>query len=86
MAAPLQTRPESAPAPSGPTPALEAVGVAPRLGPPEPSGRSSAHRRIGNFDRRTQEEYADVAARCDLRLQRVVGTMSPYSILEMVAG
>jgi O-methyltransferase domain len=34
---------------------------------------------------RTQEEYADLAARCDLRLQQVVGTTSPYSILEMVA-
>ena len=34
---------------------------------------------------RTQEEYADLAARCDLRLQQVVGTKSPYSILEMVA-
>jgi hypothetical protein len=32
---------------------------------------------------RTQEEYAALALKCGLRLQRVVGTMSPYSILEM---
>jgi len=35
---------------------------------------------------RTHEEYTGLAARCNLRLQRVVGTMSPYSILELVAG
>jgi O-methyltransferase domain/Dimerisation domain len=34
---------------------------------------------------RTQEEYAALAAKCELRLKRVVSTMSPYSILEMVA-
>jgi len=34
---------------------------------------------------RTQEEYADLAARCGLRLKRMVETKSPYSILEMVA-
>jgi hypothetical protein len=34
---------------------------------------------------RTEEEYADLAARCHLRVQQVVGTASPYSILEMVA-
>jgi O-methyltransferase len=34
---------------------------------------------------RTQEEYADLAAKCGLRLKRMVETMSPYSILEMVA-
>jgi len=34
---------------------------------------------------RTQEEYAELAAKCALRLNRVVETMSPYSILEMVA-
>jgi len=34
---------------------------------------------------RTQEEYADLAARSCLRLQRIVETKSPYSILEMVA-
>ena len=34
---------------------------------------------------RTQEEYAALALKCGLRLQRVVGTMSPYSILEIVA-
>lgn len=35
---------------------------------------------------RTEEEYAALAAKCGLRLQRVVGTQSPYSILELVAG
>lgn len=34
---------------------------------------------------RTQEEYADLAAKCGLRLKRMVETESPYSILEMVA-
>jgi len=34
---------------------------------------------------RTQEEYAALAAKCALRLNRVIETMSPYSILEMVA-
>jgi len=34
---------------------------------------------------RTQEEYTELASKCGLRLQRMVGTMSPYSILEMVA-
>lgn len=34
---------------------------------------------------RTQEEYVDLAAQCGLRLQRMVETRSPYSILEMVA-
>jgi hypothetical protein len=34
---------------------------------------------------RTQEEYAALAAQCGLRLNRAVPTMSPYSILEMVA-
>src|SRR5246500_2509298 len=34
---------------------------------------------------RTQEEYADLAAKCGLRLKRMVETKSPYSILEMVA-
>lgn len=34
---------------------------------------------------RTQEEYASLAARCALRMNRMVETMSPYSILEMVA-
>jgi hypothetical protein len=33
---------------------------------------------------RTQEEYAGLAAQCGLRLKRLVETMSPYSILEMV--
>lgn len=31
---------------------------------------------------RTEEEYAALAAKCSLRLQRVVATQSPYSILE----
>lgn len=31
---------------------------------------------------RTQEEYAALAAKCSLRLQRAVATQSPYSILE----
>jgi hypothetical protein len=31
---------------------------------------------------RTQEEYAALGAKCSLRLQRVVATQSPYSILE----
>jgi O-methyltransferase domain/Dimerisation domain len=34
---------------------------------------------------RTQEEYAALASKCGLRLKLMVGTMSPYSILEMVA-
>ena len=34
---------------------------------------------------RTQEEYANLAAKCALRLGRMVETMSPYSVLEMVA-
>jgi len=34
---------------------------------------------------RTQEEYAQLGAKCGLRLQRMVETMSPYSVLEMVA-
>ena len=34
---------------------------------------------------RTQEEYAALASKCGLRLKRMVETMSPYSILEMVA-
>ena len=33
---------------------------------------------------RTQEEYADLAAKCALRLERMVETLSPYSILELV--
>lgn len=34
---------------------------------------------------RTQEEYASLAAKCALRLERMVETLSPYSVLEMVA-
>ncbi|HKW31925.1 MAG TPA: methyltransferase [Candidatus Acidoferrum sp.] len=34
---------------------------------------------------RTQEEYAALAAKCGLQLKLLVETMSPYSILEMVA-
>jgi O-methyltransferase domain len=34
---------------------------------------------------RTQEEYAGLASKCALRLQLMVETMSPYSILEMVS-
>ena len=34
---------------------------------------------------RTQEEYARLAAKCALRLERMVETLSPYSVLEMVA-
>jgi hypothetical protein len=34
---------------------------------------------------RTQEEYADMASKCGLRLKLSVETKSPYSILEMVA-
>jgi O-methyltransferase domain/Dimerisation domain len=34
---------------------------------------------------RTQGEYADLAAKCGFRLKRIVETLSPYSILEMVA-
>jgi hypothetical protein len=34
---------------------------------------------------RTQEEYASLAAKCGLRLKLMVETMSPYSILEVVA-
>jgi hypothetical protein len=35
---------------------------------------------------RTQEEYAHLVEKASLRLQKVVSTMSPYSILEVVAG
>jgi len=35
---------------------------------------------------RTEEEYADLAAKCGLKLNRMVETRSPYSILEMIAG
>lgn len=34
---------------------------------------------------RTQEEYAELAAKCGFRLRRMVETQSPYSILELVA-
>jgi hypothetical protein len=34
---------------------------------------------------RTQDEYAALAAKCGLRLNRIVDTMSPYSILELAA-
>ncbi len=34
---------------------------------------------------RTHEEYSSLASKCGLRLQRQMETMSPYSILEMVA-
>lgn len=34
---------------------------------------------------RTREEYASLTSKCGLQLKRVVETMSPYSILEMVA-
>ena len=34
---------------------------------------------------RTQEEYAELAAKCGLKLRRMIETRSPYSILEMVA-
>jgi len=34
---------------------------------------------------RTQEEYASLATKCALRLERIVETLSPYSVLEMVA-
>jgi hypothetical protein len=34
---------------------------------------------------RTQEEYVGLALKCDLRLKLLVETMSPYSILEMLA-
>ena len=34
---------------------------------------------------RTQEEYARLASKSALRLQRVVQTMSPYSLLELIA-
>ena len=34
---------------------------------------------------RTQDEYAGLASKCALRLKLVVETLSPYSILEMVA-
>lgn len=34
---------------------------------------------------RTQAEYVALAAACDLRLERIVATPSPYSVLEMVA-
>ena len=34
---------------------------------------------------RTQEEYASLATKCALRLERMVETLSPYSVLEIVA-
>jgi hypothetical protein len=34
---------------------------------------------------RTKEEYAALAAKCALRLERMVETLSPYSVLEMGA-
>jgi hypothetical protein len=34
---------------------------------------------------RTQEQYASLAAKCALRLERIVETLSPYSVLEVVA-
>ena len=34
---------------------------------------------------RTLEEYTSLAAKCDLRLECMVETLSPYSVLEMVA-
>ena len=34
---------------------------------------------------RTQEEYTSLAAKCALRLERMLETLSPYSVLEMVA-
>jgi hypothetical protein len=34
---------------------------------------------------RTQKEYASLAAKCGLRLERMVETLSPYSVLEAVA-
>ena len=34
---------------------------------------------------RTREEYAGMAAKCGLRLERMVETMSPYSVLEFAA-
>ena len=34
---------------------------------------------------RTQDEYAALAAKCGLRLNRIVDTMSPYSIIELTA-
>src|SRR3954471_12013448 len=34
---------------------------------------------------RTKEEYADLVAKCGLRLKRVIDTKSPYSIVEIVA-
>src|SRR5437588_908785 len=33
---------------------------------------------------RTQEQYGSLAAKCALRLERMVETLSPYSVLEMV--
>ncbi|PYI89983.1 MAG: methyltransferase, partial [Verrucomicrobia bacterium] len=33
---------------------------------------------------RTKEEYAELVAKCGLRLKRVIDTRSPYSILEIV--
>src|SRR3954469_7356236 len=34
---------------------------------------------------RTKEEYADLVAKCGLRLKRVIDTKSPYSIVEIVS-
>ena len=34
---------------------------------------------------RTQEQYGSLAAKSALRLERMVETLSPYSVLEMVA-
>ena len=34
---------------------------------------------------RTQVQYSSLAAKCTLRLERILETLSPYSVLEMVA-
>ena len=40
---------------------------------------------IPNGMERTQDQYAALAAKCGLRMERVVETLTPYSVLEMVA-
>jgi hypothetical protein len=61
---------------------LEAV-VPPTAGPHLSKELDIAMMALPGGLERTQEEYASLASKCALRLQRMVETASPYSILEM---
>jgi len=56
----------------------------PRIPSRESLQKIPATRILGGMER-TQDEYAGLASKCAFRLNLVVETMSPYSILEMVA-